>query len=350
MIPFFRKIRKKMADDNKPLKYMRYAIGEIVLVVVGILIALQINNWNEEKKTQQRLSEFLIEIQNDLSNDIIEANHIIDEYITNDSILRNIKNNKVVYTLDNHTETRKSFDFIFNYPKFKLQTKGYDGLINNIDNIPIKYRELMRLLNLIYVSNNYELTTVSERVQSNSYINRDNLNNKGWSSDFWDWKVNDTIIEYFQSKEYINKSRNYFKEYAELILQVIKFKIVAIDAYNDIVKLNNSKTLIPEHVNYTFPDLELLTQFTGDFQRIHAESADTDDKIKFEIEDNQLQWHYTYKDVNYDEEFNVPLFWHSKNIFFIYQSSGIWEFGKTTEGVITFKHRANGSEDRHLKK
>jgi len=49
MIPFFRKIRKKMADDNKPLKYMRYAIGEIVLVVIGILIALQINNWNQIK-------------------------------------------------------------------------------------------------------------------------------------------------------------------------------------------------------------------------------------------------------------------------------------------------------------
>jgi len=48
MIPFFRRIRKKMADDNKPIKYMRYAIGEIVLVVIGILIALQINNWRNE--------------------------------------------------------------------------------------------------------------------------------------------------------------------------------------------------------------------------------------------------------------------------------------------------------------
>ena len=52
MIPFFRRIRKKMADDNKPLKYMRYAIGEIVLVVVGILIALQINNRNEKRKAE----------------------------------------------------------------------------------------------------------------------------------------------------------------------------------------------------------------------------------------------------------------------------------------------------------
>jgi hypothetical protein len=43
MIPFFRRIRKKMADDNKPVKYMRYAFGEILLVVIGILIVLQIN-------------------------------------------------------------------------------------------------------------------------------------------------------------------------------------------------------------------------------------------------------------------------------------------------------------------
>ena len=50
MINFFRKTRKKLADDNKPLKYLRYAVGEIVLVVIGILIALQINNWNEGRK------------------------------------------------------------------------------------------------------------------------------------------------------------------------------------------------------------------------------------------------------------------------------------------------------------
>jgi len=55
MINFFRKIRKKLADDNKPLKYMRYAIGEIVLVVVGILIALSINNWNEDQQTDVNL-------------------------------------------------------------------------------------------------------------------------------------------------------------------------------------------------------------------------------------------------------------------------------------------------------
>jgi len=59
-----------MADDNRPLKYIRYAIGEILLVVIGILIALQINNWNEERKLnveeQYLLKELLAEFNTNL--------------------------------------------------------------------------------------------------------------------------------------------------------------------------------------------------------------------------------------------------------------------------------------------
>jgi len=74
MIGFFRKIRKKLADDNKPLKYMRYAVGEIVLVVIGILIALQINNWNEELKNQKNEYSFYRDILSDLEKDSIKLN------------------------------------------------------------------------------------------------------------------------------------------------------------------------------------------------------------------------------------------------------------------------------------
>jgi hypothetical protein len=65
MIPLFRKIRKKMADDNRPLKYMRYAIGEILLVVIGILIALQINNWNENRKNRITEADYYCRILDD---------------------------------------------------------------------------------------------------------------------------------------------------------------------------------------------------------------------------------------------------------------------------------------------
>ena len=63
MLPFFRKIRYRLAKDNQFLKYSRYAIGEIVLVVVGILIALYINNWNEERKDKKLVRLYLKELQ-----------------------------------------------------------------------------------------------------------------------------------------------------------------------------------------------------------------------------------------------------------------------------------------------
>ena len=74
MINFFRKIRKQLADDNKPLKYMRYAIGEIVLVVVGILIALSINNWNEGKKLKQFEYRILKDIETSMEGNFFQLN------------------------------------------------------------------------------------------------------------------------------------------------------------------------------------------------------------------------------------------------------------------------------------
>ena len=70
MIKFFRKIREQLADDNKPLKYMSYAFGEIVLVVIGILIALQINNWNEQRKERIQEKIFLKRFEVELNTNL----------------------------------------------------------------------------------------------------------------------------------------------------------------------------------------------------------------------------------------------------------------------------------------
>ena len=67
MIKFFRNIRKKLAIENKAFGYLRYAIGEIVLVVIGIIIALQINNWNEQRKLKNEEQQALVNIKQDFS-------------------------------------------------------------------------------------------------------------------------------------------------------------------------------------------------------------------------------------------------------------------------------------------
>ena len=72
MIKFFRKIRQNLLAENKFRKYLVYAIGEIVLVVIGILIALSINNWNETNKDIEQERVYLNNLKEDLLG-IIEA-------------------------------------------------------------------------------------------------------------------------------------------------------------------------------------------------------------------------------------------------------------------------------------
>jgi hypothetical protein len=70
MLKFFRKIRYDLMDRNKTGKYVKYAIGEVFLVVIGILIALQINNWNEARKETVREVKMLQDISNDIQKNI----------------------------------------------------------------------------------------------------------------------------------------------------------------------------------------------------------------------------------------------------------------------------------------
>lgn len=78
MIIFFRNIRKNLVKAGKTTKYFKYAIGEIVLVVVGILIALQINNWNEVKKIKTLETKILKELHNNLILDIDEIHNDVN--------------------------------------------------------------------------------------------------------------------------------------------------------------------------------------------------------------------------------------------------------------------------------
>lgn len=97
MINFFRRIRRRLADDNQFFKYSRYAIGEILLVVVGILIALQINTWNEERKLAKTEKSYYRNLYNDLQRDSTEylykGRNARDNIVKLENILSFIENN-----------------------------------------------------------------------------------------------------------------------------------------------------------------------------------------------------------------------------------------------------------------
>lgn len=81
MIKFFRRIRQKLLTENKISKYLLYAMGEIILVVIGILIALQVSNWNEVKKIEKSIADHLVIFKQNLKEDHSQL-HMLKETMT----------------------------------------------------------------------------------------------------------------------------------------------------------------------------------------------------------------------------------------------------------------------------
>lgn len=159
MIPFFRKIRYGFAMNNQPasrtgrfLKYSRYAIGEIVLVVIGILIALQINEWNDNRLKRNLEVEFLREINDNLLKDTAKINEVLE---FNKTKMVAIKSMMIRF------EEAKSGDFdlqafsqqmniLGTYDKFLPNRTAFDNLLDTETIGLISNRDLRTLISKYY--------------------------------------------------------------------------------------------------------------------------------------------------------------------------------------------------------
>jgi hypothetical protein len=120
MIKFFRHNRKDLMSQNKTAKYFKYAIGEIILVVIGILIALQINNWNENNKLDVKTQNYYRQLLEDLNKDKNFANTTIAKF----------------------EEQRKAYqDYLKKFSESKLTLKTmYQNLLNlNMESFAINF-------------------------------------------------------------------------------------------------------------------------------------------------------------------------------------------------------------------
>jgi len=120
-----------MADDNKPIKYMRYAIGEILLVVIGILIALSINNWNENRKLRNQELKYIENLRTDIELNIAEINQYLD---TRTSSIESA--NKVIeYYEGKPLSDLNDLNFhatnVYIWQKFTLHDNTYQELVNS---------------------------------------------------------------------------------------------------------------------------------------------------------------------------------------------------------------------------
>jgi len=165
MIKFFRKIRQNLLMENKTGKYFKYAIGEIILVVIGILIALGINNWNNENNILRKETSLLIEMKSNLELDLEGLKWDINK---NEKLLK--ANRTVLKSLNNgvyHDSLNLYYTWIKGNTVFVNNTSAYKNL-ESIGLDIIKNDSLRIKITNLY-STRYEYIRYIEQVRDEKF-------------------------------------------------------------------------------------------------------------------------------------------------------------------------------------
>ena len=207
MIKFFRQIRFKLMSENKTSRYFKYAFGEIILVVIGILIALQINNWNENRKLLKSEKGLLTEVIANLeaNKKMLESGLKFNEKTKNDYeiILKYINNN-----LPYDSIVKKAFHTVknwhspfFTYTAYEsLKSKGLD--IIHDDSIKEKIAYIYEY-SFAFLVNDYDKAewTISESVKL-SVLNKYIIHVKGMNGYYYSEPVNFDLLK--KGNDFIN--------------------------------------------------------------------------------------------------------------------------------------------------
>ena len=187
MIKFFRKIRQNLLMENKTGKYFKYAIGEIILVVIGILIALSINNWNESRKARVKEVEILKDFQKGLQFDILQIDSIFLQYNR-----AKVSINKVLNHLEEDLPYSDSLDYYFFDTTLVFDTGGLtDGAYETLKSGGfdlITNKEIRDLIILVYDEYDTWMSTWEQRYIDKIFDAKRNVYNSrfmdSWNGDY----------------------------------------------------------------------------------------------------------------------------------------------------------------------
>ena len=150
MIKFFRKIRQPLLSEGKIKKYLKYAVGEIVLVFIGILIALQLNEWNRKIQDLKLSTLYYQELLRDVENDVKQLTGRIERSqltkLSIDSLISSLQNK--TYGQADQKILQRAFNSYYRVPGWQLNLNTYN--------------ELESSGNLKYISNNEIRDAISE--------------------------------------------------------------------------------------------------------------------------------------------------------------------------------------------
>ena len=279
MIKFFRKIRQKLLTENKFSKYLIYAIGEIVLVVTGILIAIQVSNWNEGKKSEARMETLLDAIENDLKQNIQHSNNIYNRLSMSDSIAFLILNNKI--TRENYRKNESLRIHTMSFAEFIPLADNLNKFLIKEESVPNRYNELIEYAKLINQKKRDES-------QMNLFYQEAYKNNIDYFSMNFSWaRKRDSIaieerIDYFLNNEkYKNRVYNYWVKSNNLNRRVVAHRALAMGLLGKMKILRNG---------YTANELGLLYDSLGmkPFDILNCEKQISEIKKKKQIRQTSM--------------------------------------------------------------
>jgi hypothetical protein len=141
MIKLFRNIRQNLLKEGKTSKYFKYAIGEIILVVIGILIALQINNWNEHQKAIKKEAEVIASLKQEITTNINDLEKILK---INETFL--IKTDSLLEILNGDFKelpTSSTIARVFDYETLAIEIPELDNIIESNSELLIKRKNMI---------------------------------------------------------------------------------------------------------------------------------------------------------------------------------------------------------------
>ena len=177
MIKFFRKIRKNLISEGKTTKYFKYAIGEIVLVVIGILIALQINNWKQDNQRKTEIKNSLMALRNDLVQDTLlireKLPFITQQFHLNESLRTRVA--KRTASIDTLIQVMR-YEFNPNWSaQIIYNTNAYQSLNQTglIEHLPDSLKATIKNFynQKFFLKDRVEKTTNDYREKITSYVN-----------------------------------------------------------------------------------------------------------------------------------------------------------------------------------
>ncbi|OIQ27077.1 MAG: hypothetical protein BM564_13500 [Bacteroidetes bacterium MedPE-SWsnd-G2] len=275
MIKFFRKIRQDLLSTGKTSKYLKYAIGEIILVVIGILIALQINNRSEKKTNREHVESILKNVYYNLESDMANPINRWMEFCEYKDSLNTLVLTKDLtyqdYELSGQGSRSLSRILTYEIEPFQFANQAYERLMANIEIIPDEYIPIVEILQDVYGK---EVPVVNEvTLEAKSFV--DEIEDKYQTT--YDW--------------YSNTDSSHFRQKVDYMLNNAKH-------LNDVRRHQYIIEHLMGHMNTLKANVSIA------YSKIHNELmfnepfSETVEQFYFPTEDELNRYEGTYKNIN----------------------------------------------------